>query len=181
MKVKRMAGALVAGLVVSLSAFGMQANAWEDPDQRWSDLTERLNVSHVVEVSTASRWSGLRDRLETEQVEREHASRIERAQLGRALRNAAKFGKADVARSLLEAGADVNAVDGEGTSSLYLAARYGYADVARVLVERGADVNARTKEGSSAVVIASVYGHDDVVRVLAGLEPRPTRRARSHH
>ncbi len=189
MKVKRMAGAFVAGLAVSLLPYGMQAGAWEDTDRRWIELTERLNVEHgagralgpSAGQSAEKRWAALRDRLRAESAERAHASRIERAQLGRALRNAAKFGQPEVAMSLIEAGADVNAADRHGTTPLYLAARYGHAGVASLLIERGADVNARTNEGSSAVVIASVYGHDDVVRVLAGLEKRAAGGARSHH
>lgn len=181
MKVKMMAGAFVAGLVVSLLPFGVQANAWEDTDRRWVELTDRLNESHDPGASAGERWAALRDRLEAEGAERVHASRIDVAQLGRALRNAAKFGKADVAASLLKAGAPVDAADSKGVTPLYLAAVYGHADVARLLIGRGADVNARTNEGNSPVVIAAVYGHDDVVRLLVGLDAPPSRRARSHH
>ena len=55
---------------------------------------------------------------------------------------AAQKGHVDVAKVLVENGADVNAIDGFGQTTLHLAAFYGHVDVAKVLVENGADVNA---------------------------------------
>lgn len=179
MNATKVAGALIAGLALSLLPVGLQSNAFAravENNSRWVELTNRLNES---QSSADARWIELRDRLEARSAER--AARVEAAQLGRALRNAAKFGKERVAASLIEAGADANATDPHGTTPLYLAAKYGHADVARILIEAGADVNAKNHEGSSAVVIAAVYGHDDVIRLLTGLEPNQPARARGHH
>ncbi|WP_309572582.1 ankyrin repeat domain-containing protein [Deinococcus sp.] len=55
---------------------------------------------------------------------------------------AAALGDVAHMRDLLEGGADVNAVSGDGFTPLGLAAFFGRADVAQALLERGADVNA---------------------------------------
>jgi ankyrin repeat protein len=55
-----------------------------------------------------------------------------------ALMIAAVEGHADVARLLVEAGADVNVLDLEGSSALSLARSYGNLDIAAELVDAGA-------------------------------------------
>ena len=74
-------------------------------------------------------------------------------------------GHVDVARMLVERGADVSAQDGDGRRPLHWASRYGYVDMARMLVERGADVSAQDKDGSTPLHWAS-KGHVDVARML---------------
>ena len=64
-------------------------------------------------------------------------------------------------------GADVDAVDAEKRSALYIAAENGHADVVKVLCQYGADVdNGNTEETSSALYIAAEEGHVDVVKLL---------------
>ena len=50
---------------------------------------------------------------------------------------AARRGYADVARLLVEGGADMNKADKDGKTPLYVASQWGHRDVARVLVEAG--------------------------------------------
>ena len=59
-----------------------------------------------------------------------------------ALHVAAKNGHVDVAKVLIQNGADVNAVEKDKWTALHLAARNGHVDVAKVLIQNGADVNA---------------------------------------
>ena len=62
------------------------------------------------------------------------------------IHDAAKTGDVAAITAALDAGADINAIDG-GATPLYLASRRGYLAAAKVLIERGADVNAETKFG----------------------------------
>ena len=51
-------------------------------------------------------------------------------------------GHVDVAKVLIQNGADVNAVDEDKWTALHFAAENGHVDVAKVLIQNGADVNA---------------------------------------
>ena len=80
---------------------------------------------------------------------------------------------AEVARKLIEAGADVNATDAKGNSPLGVAAEYNRVDVARTLLERGAEVNAHNCVGATPLVYCAIYGHMETTEVLleAGADP----------
>jgi ankyrin repeat protein len=58
-----------------------------------------------------------------------------------ALMWAAAAGHVDVVRLLIEAGADVRAVDDEGVTALHLARANGHTEVAAALLAAGADPN----------------------------------------
>ena len=76
-------------------------------------------------------------------------------------------GHADVARMLVECGADVSGQNMDGRTPLHLASVWGHVDMARMLIERGADVSAQDKYfGTTPLQLASSSGHEDVVRML---------------
>ena len=54
---------------------------------------------------------------------------------------AAEKGYPDIAKVLLDKGAEVDRRDTEDFTALYIASAYGYIDTVRVLLDRGADVN----------------------------------------
>jgi ankyrin repeat protein len=84
-----------------------------------------------------------------------------------ALHKAAKAGKAEEVRRLLNAGSDVEARDGAGMTPLYLAASEGHQEVVELLLNHGAYVNARDAVlGASPLQRAATFGHAEVVRVL---------------
>ena len=56
------------------------------------------------------------------------------------------MGHVDVARRLLERGADISAQDEDGSTPLHCASRNGHLNVARMLVECGADISAQVNE-----------------------------------
>ena len=72
----------------------------------------------------------------------------------------------DVAKMLIENGADVNAVDGRKWTALHLVSQKGHVDVAKVLLENGADVNAVDEIERTALHFAAEKGHVDVAKVL---------------
>ena len=71
---------------------------------------------------------------------------------------AARDGKVDSVRTLLDAHADINIVDPDRHTALVLALSNGQFDVAGLLIERGADVNMEDKVGQTALY-AAVDGH----------------------
>jgi len=62
---------------------------------------------------------------------------------------------ADTARLLLEHGANIEAVDEEGTTPLIRAASRGRTHVVNLLLEKGADVEARNSRGMTAPIAAA--------------------------
>ncbi len=84
-----------------------------------------------------------------------------------ALSKAAKRGRLDQVRQLVEAGADLDERNRRGNTALYYAALEGHADVVRVLAEAGADIDVDNNFGSTPLHVASRGGHVDVIRVLA--------------
>lgn len=72
----------------------------------------------------------------------------------------------DLARILVDHGADVNTHTKTGHRPLMIASEVGNAAIAKLLSGRGADLNARTDEGTTALMIASAHGHASVVDVL---------------
>lgn len=60
----------------------------------------------------------------------------------------------EMAQMLLDAGADINAVNNNGQSSLHAAARMDMKDFVRFIGERGADLDIKDRNGSTALDIA---------------------------
>ena len=83
-----------------------------------------------------------------------------------ALRNAAGTGDLATVRSLLAAGANVNAADSEGDTALMDAAEYGHLDVVNALLAAHADVTAHGGSSTTALDEATLYDHVDVARAL---------------
>ncbi|MDE2711193.1 MAG: ankyrin repeat domain-containing protein [Acidobacteriota bacterium] len=87
---------------------------------------------------------------------------------------AARDGHVEVVRSLLKAGADVNAARGDGLTALHLAAEGGHQAVAEALVGAGATIDAGTRIGGyTPLQMAARGGHGAVALHLleAGADP----------
>ena len=72
----------------------------------------------------------------------------------------------EVARLLLERGADVRLRDSEGSTPLHGAAAGGSADLAEQILARGADVNARDNAGKTPLTRAEEHGRAEAAAVL---------------
>ncbi|MGP0074328.1 MAG: ankyrin repeat domain-containing protein [Bryobacteraceae bacterium] len=76
-----------------------------------------------------------------------------------ALLFAARQGEIDTVKALLDAKADINAVDSDGNNALVLAILNTHYDLTQLLIDRGADVNIAAKNGRTALYSA-VEMHD---------------------
>jgi uncharacterized protein len=72
----------------------------------------------------------------------------------------------DLARRLVDAGANVNARQQSGVTPLHEAAHIGRADLVRLLLEHGADATARDDQGRNAADFAREGGHTSVLEAL---------------
>lgn len=75
-------------------------------------------------------------------------------------------GHSDIAKMLVDHGADVDAQDIFGGTALIEASFHGCLDVAKMLVDHGADLNAREMNGDTALVYACMRGHLAVAAML---------------
>ncbi|KDR66095.1 hypothetical protein GALMADRAFT_32850, partial [Galerina marginata CBS 339.88] len=92
--------------------------------------------------------------------------RMDAAHVYSPLYYAALAGMEQVAHSLLEKGADVNAQEGYYGSALQAAASEGNEAIVKVLLKKGADVNAQGGYYKSALQAASFKGHKAIAKVL---------------
>jgi ankyrin repeat protein len=75
-------------------------------------------------------------------------------------------GYRDIARTLIDHGADVRAKSDAGFSPLLFAARQGDRDSVEFLLSKGADVNDTAKDGNSVLHVAVVRGHVELSEFL---------------
>ena len=75
-------------------------------------------------------------------------------------------GYSEVALALIEAGADLNAVNDNGNTALIRAACENRMDLARALIEAGANLDIQNKDGYSALILARRRGNMDVYNLL---------------
>jgi ankyrin repeat protein len=83
----------------------------------------------------------------------------------------------EVARLLIDAGADVNLRCEHGRTALHIAAAWGHLDVVQLLLEHGADPGIRDDEGLTPAMLAARSKRvtetnlKPVVDCLNGIEP----------
>ncbi|BEP31810.1 MAG: hypothetical protein WBIAU2_00370 [Wolbachia endosymbiont of Drosophila biauraria] len=80
---------------------------------------------------------------------------------------------ANVAKALIENGADINAEHDNKITPLHIAAHYGYEDVVTILTGKGAIVDAKNGDRRTPLHLAAKNGHEGIVKVLleAGADP----------
>ncbi len=101
------------------------------------------------------------------------------AEHGPALADAAQRGDRAAVRSLLAAGADVNAAQGDGATALHWAAYRDDAEATAALIHAEADVHRQNHYGVTPLALASRNGSATVIAQLlaAGTDPNDPRQA----
>jgi ankyrin repeat protein len=83
-----------------------------------------------------------------------------------ALHSAAAARQVDIARRLIECGADVKAQQEGGFTALHAAAQNGDLELARLLLEHGANPSTPAADGRTPLAIAEAEGHEEVAALL---------------
>ena len=84
-----------------------------------------------------------------------------------ALSWAALLDNAEIAKFLIEKGADVNAKSRDGSTPLHSAAFLGRAEIAELLIQKGANINPKNYEGETLLDVSAVNWED--TEFIAGL------------
>jgi ankyrin repeat protein len=82
------------------------------------------------------------------------------------LHRAAEFGRVEIMTMLLDAGADINAVNGSRYTACHIAILNNQFDALRLLVERGANLGVVDSNGRSLLSIVSAYVKDELFVIL---------------
>lgn len=126
-------------------------------------------------LSCALEWGGFNSEWSEKTRNKVYAERIKRAAF--LLAKGANVNTPDVPlvtamdtpgafNLLLEAGADVNAVNGWGKSALHAAAERDNAEYIKILLERGADINIQNREGYTPLMKAIYRENLETVKLL---------------
>ena len=87
------------------------------------------------------------------------------------LLEAASKGDQSSLESLLNSGAEINAVDSQKKTSLMLAAANGHKMVVLILLKRGADASIKDGNSDTALDLALKNGHESVASILKPVTP----------
>ena len=93
-----------------------------------------------------------------------------------ALTYAARDGFTEIARLLIDQGADVNWIDGEGVTPLILASFKGHLELTQLLLDHGADATVSDQWNRTALDYALRRGETDAIaQMLQSQKPSHTR------
>lgn len=80
--------------------------------------------------------------------------------------SAAALGEPEAAKMLIDAGADMNRKNLDGSTALHTAIAFGADKVAKVLIDNGADLNLANLEGSTPLHAAAFFCNVEIVKEL---------------
>jgi ankyrin repeat protein len=79
---------------------------------------------------------------------------------------AAALGKTEAAKLLINAGADLNYKNVDGSTALHTAAAFGKTEIAKILINAGINLNSQNNEGATALHVAAFLCREDIVAAL---------------
>jgi len=79
---------------------------------------------------------------------------------------AAALGDPEATKILIDAGAELNYTNLDGSTALQTATAFGKTDVAKILINAGADLNSINKDGSTALISAAFFCRVKIVKAL---------------
>ena len=79
---------------------------------------------------------------------------------------AAAAGKTEAARLLINAGADLNIQNADGSTALHTAAVFGNDEIAQQLIDAGSDLNLKNNDGATALHVSAFFCRLEIVKAL---------------
>ena len=135
--------------------------------------------------SAAIHWAVRYERLSTVKTllnsAKTDANKIRSLGLYTPLIMASAFGFLDIAKVLIDKGADVNLMAPGGVVALHMATEEGHLELVKLLLRKKADFTIEDSKGDSAIVIAARKGHAKVVLTLLHWMDDPYRKNHSGH
>ena len=89
---------------------------------------------------------------------------------------ATKSDRTQIAKILLDYGADPMAMDNLENTALHIAAEKGYADLVKIMLEKGAPADQPNIMGTTPIMAAAQNNHSEVAKILADYGANPNRR-----
>jgi ankyrin repeat protein len=83
-----------------------------------------------------------------------------------ALTGTMRLGQDDIAKALIEAGANLDARDSSGNNALMCAAVYDRPEMLKLLIEKGSPLDEQNQEGHTALIWAGYWDKPDIAEIL---------------
>jgi ankyrin repeat protein len=143
---RTMSTLLAVVMILSLSACGSKQ---EKSNKEEEQASEAVVKAPTMDIHTATLLGDL-DVIKQHIAAGSNLDEQEPTMASTPLISAAVFGKTDIARALIEAGADVNLKNNEGSTALHSAAFLCRLEIVEMLLENGADKELLNNYGSTA-------------------------------
>ena len=76
------------------------------------------------------------------------------------------LGNLEMAKRLIEYGANINIADNEGLTPLHIACQEGYTEMAHLLVDKGAIVRLKSAKGNYPLMLAIAHDYEELSRFM---------------